>query len=315
MNKAMRIAATALALAATSAVSAQGTSSANAGQAPGVRAVEPVRTQAMQQLQRSADRLRESIQTLAQQPQGPARDTAMDKAREALRETQQAMLALPPELRSHGTVSAVDNASVDKLMQAADSLRFAIQEMATKPAGEARNRAIETANRALLDTQMAMASAYRPGAAGTQAMGAAPAAAGGSAQPKGAGTGAANAPGQSKGGGAPVTALVILPIQAASDQNLANGCWVRFYDDKNFRGDTLTLTGPVDMAKMELPGGVWRDWDSARVGPRATVITYDNENFRERTATLRAGAQVGDLDDKKLGWFDEVKSARVQCQA
>lgn len=107
--------------------------------------------------------------------------------------------------------------------------------------------------------------------------------------------------------------LVLLPVAQAADDKLANGCWVRFYDGKNYRGANLTLAGPVDMPRMDVPGALWRDWDSAIVGPKARVTTYDNENFKQRTATLNAGQRIADLGDKKLGWFDEVHSARVSC--
>jgi hypothetical protein len=108
------------------------------------------------------------------------------------------------------------------------------------------------------------------------------------------------------------TVVVLLPVQQAGDQ-LGGGCWVRFYDEPGYRGANLTLVGPVDMPKMEVPGSLWRDWDSVVVGPRATVTTFDNENFRDRTARLNSGAHVADLHASKLGWFDEVHSAKVNC--
>jgi hypothetical protein len=43
------------------------------------------------------------------------------------------------------------------------------------------------------------------------------------------------------------------------------------------------------------------------------VTTYDDENFKERTAKLDPGQRIADPRDKKLGWFDEVHSARVAC--
>ena len=111
----------------------------------------------------------------------------------------------------------------------------------------------------------------------------------------------------------PATAVLLLvPVNMAGD-NLANGCWVRFYDGADYRGASLTLAGPVDMPKMDVPGAAWKDWDSAVVGPKATVVTYDNENFRDRTATLHAGQSVADLHDNKLGWMEDVKSAKVSC--
>lgn len=161
------------AVALSSAAFAQGTSSSSATQDGRVPSVEAQYTRSMEKLQAGAQRLRESIQALAQKPPGRERDQALAKAHEALLTTQQAMLDLPPELRSAGTVSTADyDTAVKKLMQSADSLRESIQAMAQQPAGERRNTAIETANRALWDTQMAMIHAYQPGSAGTQSSGA-----------------------------------------------------------------------------------------------------------------------------------------------
>ena len=57
-------------------------------------------TQAMERLFQAAQRLRESIQAMAQQPAGERRNQAMAQAREALLGTQQAMVQLPSELRT-----------------------------------------------------------------------------------------------------------------------------------------------------------------------------------------------------------------------
>jgi PRC-barrel domain len=58
-------------------------------------------TQAMDRLFQAAQRLRESIQAMAQQPPGERRNQAIAQAREALLGTQQAMIQLPPELRTN----------------------------------------------------------------------------------------------------------------------------------------------------------------------------------------------------------------------
>ena len=263
-----------------------------------------VPTQSMQQLQEAADRLRQSIQALAQKAPGADRDRALADAYDALLHTQQAMMALPPDMRVGGMVSTADyDKSVKQLMKSADSLRQSIQEMAQQPAGERRNKAIAQAHRALWETQTAMIAAYQP--ASSQAMGAS-GTAGSQKDPKAAHSSSSSAP------AVPAAMLVLLPATQAQDQRLAQGCWVRFFDDKGFKGDTLTLAGPVDLPRMEL-GDAWRDWDSAVVGPKATVRTFDNENFRDRTAVLGAGQSFPDLRDRKLGWFEEVKSARVSC--
>lgn len=311
---------TALVLAAACALAggtaaAQGSGSAAAQGAATVARTEAARAPAMQQLQQATDRLRQSIQALAQKPPGPDRESAIASAHEALMRTQQAMMSLPPELRSTGTVSTAGyDESVRKLMQSADSLRHAVQEMAQLPAGDKRNAAIREANRALLDTQSAMVAAYQPG--GTSKAAAADKS---STRASGAsGSSSASQSGQQSSrpstspAGAPAAVLVLLPNAQAQGNRLADGCWVRFFDEKNYQGDALTLAGPVDLPRMEL-GNAWRDWDSAMVGPKATVRTYDNENFADRSAVLTKGQSIPDLRDRKLGWFEEVKSARVQC--
>lgn len=269
---------------------------AQAGTASGGQAATETRvtSASMQKLQQSAQHLRESIQALARKPPGPDRDRAIADAHEALRETQRAMTALPPELRGTNTGPGGYGESVNRLMQAADSLRKSIQEMAQQPPGERRDRAIAEAHKALLDTQAAMLGAYQP--ANARALGA------GAEQKAGKASAAGDA-----------SVLVLVPAGMASDTRFANGCWVRFFDDSQFKGPSLTLAGPVDMPKMDMPGSLWRDWDSAVVGPRARVTTYDNEGFRDRTAELAANQSYPDLRDRKLGWFEEVKSARVAC--
>jgi hypothetical protein len=148
----------------------QGKSIGAAPDSAGVYSATPVHSESMVKLERAAQRLRESIQALAQKPVGGERDAAMSAAKRALQETQQAMTALPPEYRVEGLVvsnrpiehgNLAQNRSFDDSMQelqrAADRLRGAIQAMAQRPAGASRNEAIKQAHDALFETQQAMA--------------------------------------------------------------------------------------------------------------------------------------------------------------
>ena len=54
----------------------------------------------MVRLQQAAQKLRDAVQAMAQQPAGPQRNEAMKQANQALFDTQQAMVQLPPELRT-----------------------------------------------------------------------------------------------------------------------------------------------------------------------------------------------------------------------
>lgn len=114
-----------------------------------------------------------------------------------------------------------------------------------------------------------------------------------------------------QGGEVPV--LVLIPITQNVD-TLGDGCWARFYDDENFEGDQLTLVGPVDLPNMKFHQRFyWGGLDSVVVGPKATVTIYDDENYRDRNATIQPGEHVRNLDDQKLGLFEDIESIRITC--
>jgi hypothetical protein len=93
---------------------------------------------------------------MGQQPAGSRRNEAMQAAREALLDTQQARVRLPLELRT-GDGPGVDRSrAMERLQEATQDLREAIQAMAQQPAGERRNQAIREANEAILEAQQAM---------------------------------------------------------------------------------------------------------------------------------------------------------------
>lgn len=114
-------------------------------------------SQSMNKLLQAAQDLRESIQAMAQMPAGPQRERALSQSREALLETQRAMLELPPELRQAKPSQAGHDAqALRELMRAADRLRESVQAMASQQPGAARNQAMAQARQALFDTQQAM---------------------------------------------------------------------------------------------------------------------------------------------------------------
>jgi hypothetical protein len=150
--------AAALAGAAAFSAHAQSPDAASGASRPGQVIMKdgPNYTEPVVRLQQAAQKLRESIQNMAQQPAGPRRNQALDEAREALLETQSAMVALPPELRTGASGNANYTKSMERLQEAAQRLRDATQAMAQQPAGGGRNDAIRTANEALFDVQQAM---------------------------------------------------------------------------------------------------------------------------------------------------------------
>jgi hypothetical protein len=108
--------------------------------------------------------------------------------------------------------------------------------------------------------------------------------------------------------------IVLVPIPVAASAAFANGCWVRLYDGTDFKGNQLSLVGPVDMPNMRTAFGT--DWsgqfDSIEVGPKARLTVYDNENYKEKAATFKPGQKVKDLDEK-MALFEQIRSAKVAC--
>lgn len=123
--------------------------------------------------------------------------------------------------------------------------------------------------------------------------------------------------------GVPVTWVesfwVLTPIAIdEQDMRAANGrsagCWVKLYSQDDFKGRYITVMGPSDVPDLRSPYGTGLDnWESAVVGSKATVTTYDDQNFRARDAVLRAGQRYARLDDTKLGLFEDIESLRVRC--
>jgi hypothetical protein len=112
--------------------------------------------------------------------------------------------------------------------------------------------------------------------------------------------------------GAPV--IVLVPVAVATTSTFGDGCWVRLHDSTDFKGNQLSLVGPVDMPNMRTAFGT--DWsgqfDSLQVGPKATVTVYDNENYTQKAATFKSGQKIRDLDEK-MGTFEQIRSVKVAC--
>lgn len=111
--------------------------------------------------------------------------------------------------------------------------------------------------------------------------------------------------------------ILIVP-GSFSAERIADGCWVQFYTDDRFAGIQLNIIGPVEMRTMKGPFGArWTGLESAVVGPRAQVTTFDDEDFEDRSLILEPGQQIPDLDERRgsswLGIFEDIKSLRVTC--
>lgn len=109
--------------------------------------------------------------------------------------------------------------------------------------------------------------------------------------------------------------VVLVPVTVVNTDKFANGCWARLYDSTDFKGDQLTVVGPAAMPDMTSHWDVnWAGtFDSVVTGPNAQLTVYDNENYKDKAKVFKSGQRVADLDEK-MGFFESVKSVKVNCQ-
>ena len=113
-------------------------------------------------------------------------------------------------------------------------------------------------------------------------------------------------------------AIVLVPVVFAADANLADGCWARLYDSENYKGNMLTLVGPVDIPRtrpMALTGFEFgANYDSVAVGPKATLRLLDEADYRDQAATIASGQKVADMDTR-MGHLEDIESLKISCKA
>lgn len=108
--------------------------------------------------------------------------------------------------------------------------------------------------------------------------------------------------------------VAIVPPAFVRNAMLTTGCWARLYSAASFKGGVVTVAGPVDLPKSQLrPSLEWGGvFDSLVVGPKATLIAFENEDYTERSATFKSGQRVPALD-AHLG-SRKIRSLRITCK-
>jgi len=109
--------------------------------------------------------------------------------------------------------------------------------------------------------------------------------------------------------------IIIAPAEVRTDPTLARGCWVRLFPRPGFKGiDDLTIAGPIALPSLHTPAGV--DWkhrtESLLVGPRATVTVFENQDYRDKAATLKPGTQEPSLRGE-LKFTQSIDSLKISC--
>jgi hypothetical protein len=111
-----------------------------------------------------------------------------------------------------------------------------------------------------------------------------------------------------------VPILMFVPLGISTDVE-NEGCWVKMYDKKNYEGDSLMLTGPINMPRMIGPFGF--NWEnkvrSLKTGPKANLTIFDNRDFRDEDKFIQAQSNIPDMS-KKMGFFDDFRSMMLSCE-
>jgi hypothetical protein len=325
MLKLTLIAASLAAFGASPAALAQSTSSqVRASQQHHTQASASARssTMAFQELQRAAQRLRDSIQVMAQMAPGSQRDFAIRSAHEALFDANQAMLRLPVEYRgsaftwsqsqsaqARAPAGQTPEEAMRQLQKASDRLYNAVHAMARDSGGGQRAQAIKEANEALVETHAAMAWVYDQqlvGSSGQQSpQSASSTAAGASASVDARGTASSRAGGAVAGGtdatsargsasaiagGVGINARVKLSDQARAEHNVK---MVFALSTGNYVAD-VGVTVKDKSGRTVIDGVAHGPWLYAQLpaGSYTASATYNGQTVTEQFDVGRSGQRT-----------------------
>ena len=115
---------------------------------------------------------------------------------------------------------------------------------------------------------------------------------------------------------------------ANANQQAASGapgncgdCWVHVFDDKNYdtTDDNHMICGPGKWPNMRNLAGatkiIWGDQiESLKIGPRATVIVWANENYTGESVTFNSGSAIPSLKATNPTLSDNISSIEIKCQ-
>ncbi|HEV7802608.1 MAG TPA: hypothetical protein VGP15_16150 [Burkholderiales bacterium] len=111
----------------------------------------------------------------------------------------------------------------------------------------------------------------------------------------------------------PAPVVMLVPVEI-SDPALKSGCWAQLYDERNFKGDMLTLVGPMQIDTTDKAGGkqLRRKLDSLVTGPKALVNVYEEKWFKNKSVNFGPNSKEPGLI-KKLGFTGSIQSLKIDC--
>jgi hypothetical protein len=126
------------------------------------------------------------------------------------------------------------------------------------------------------------------------------------------------APAENQSGNAPAAnqpapVIMMVPVEV-SNPAMSAGCWAQLYDERNFKGDMLTLVGPMEIDSIDKSTGkqLRRNIDSIVTGPKAMVSMYQEKWFKNKSVNFGPNTKEPGLI-KKLGFTGSVQSIKIAC--
>ena len=111
----------------------------------------------------------------------------------------------------------------------------------------------------------------------------------------------------------PAPVIMLVPVEV-SNKALESGCWAQFYDERNFKGEMVTVVGPASIASQDKGTGrqFKKSIDSLVLGPKATLKIYEHQMFKDKSVEFAPNSKEAGLI-KKLGFGGRIESLQLQC--
>lgn len=111
----------------------------------------------------------------------------------------------------------------------------------------------------------------------------------------------------------PAPVVMLVPVEI-SNKALEAGCWAQFYDERNFKGEMLTVVGPANIGSLDKGSGrqLKKSIDSLVLGPKAMLKIYEHQMFKDKSVDFPANSKEAGLI-KKLGFGGSIQSLQLQC--
>src|SRR5688500_15922526 len=86
--------------------------------------------------------------------------------------------------------------------------------------------------------------------------------------------------------------LMLVPVEVSSPA-MKGGCWANLYDQRDFRGEGVTMAGPVSVSALDKSTGRYlrRNIDSLEISQKAMLTVFERRMFKDRSVSFGPNAK------------------------